>query len=341
MANSLTELAYLATTKLARGVALTIINESPMIARMPFITISGNAYAYNMQVAASSPGWYEINETITESVPTWAQRTVALEKLINDADLDKYIQQTRSNEQDIEAAIMELVTLDFKDEFELRSIVGRCSTTSSTKEMKGLIIQLAEAETATATLATDWDAPNNSQLIGQDIVTDGSGQSDSTALSMKALDELLDTTRPGRPDVLITGRRTRRAMNALLRASGGGVMVATIDQFGRHVELYDGIPLIISDHVPENIPDPASGIVDLTAFVRATSRTDTTDCSVIFAIKWGERGICGVQNGGIVVEPIGTLETKDSTRNRIKWYVAMTNFAQKSIAGLVNYNPTQ
>ena len=338
MPNTLTQLAYLSTTKLAKGIAQTIINESPFIARMSFITISGNAYAYNMQTTASVPNFYSINETITESVPVWAQRSVALVKFINDADLDKYIQQTRSNEQDIEAAIIELATLDFKDKFEETVIYGGTTTTASTKEFKGLMVQLAEAETASATLATDWDVSDNGQLV--DL---GAAASASTALTMAGMDELIDKVKPGRPDVLITGRRTRRKLNALLRATGStgsGVQVAQMDAFGRAVELYDGIPLIICDHVPENIQDPTSSIVTLTSYSKATTRAAAYDNSVVFALKWGERGICGVQNGGIQVEPLGTLETKDSTRTRIKWYMGMTNFAQKSIAGLVNYCPT-
>lgn len=340
MANTLTQLATLSTTKLAKGVALTLINESPFISRMPYITVSGNAYAYNMQVSASSPGWYEINEVITESVPVWAQRTVTLEIFINDADLSKYIQQTRSNEQDIEAAIMMLVAEDFKDKFEETAIFGRTTSTASTKEMKGLMLQLAEAETATATLATDWDVSDNAQLVDQGFVTNGSAQNINSTLSLTAMDALIDAVKPGRPDVLITGRRTRRKLNVLMRATGGGVLPTELDQFGKHVELYDGIPLIICDHVPENIDDAASGDTTLTSYIKSQAVAATNDGSVCFALKWGERGICGVQNGGIVVEPLGTLETKDSTRNRIKWYVSMTNFAQKSIAGLINYCPT-
>ena len=50
-------------------------------------------------------------------------------------------------------------------------------------------------------------------------------------------------------------------------------------------------------------------------------------CSSIYAIKFGQaEGVMGLEHGGISVETVGELETKDATRTRIKWYAAMTIF---------------
>ena len=40
----------------------------------------------------------------------------------------------------------------------------------------------------------------------------------------------------------------------------------------------------------------------------------------IYAVKFGQGdGMMGLEHGGIQIDPIGELETKDATRWRIKW----------------------
>lgn len=47
--------------------------------------------------------------------------------------------------------------------------------------------------------------------------------------------------------------------------------------------------------------------------------TTIDSCSSIYAVKLGRQGIGGLENGGIQVERVGELETKDATRTRVKW----------------------
>ena len=39
--------------------------------------------------------------------------------------------------------------------------------------------------------------------------------------------------------------------------------------------------------------------------------------------------------GGMAIERIGSLEVKDATRNRIKWYTSMALFAKIKAAALI------
>lgn len=40
----------------------------------------------------------------------------------------------------------------------------------------------------------------------------------------------------------------------------------------------------------------------------------------------------GLEHGGIQIERVGELETKDATRWRIKWYAGLSVFSQLGVA---------
>jgi hypothetical protein len=66
--------------------------------------------------------------------------------------------------------------------------------------------------------------------------------------------------------------------------------------------------------------------------------TDTTggDCSIIYAFQMGEGALCGLTSPGYLqAEPIGSLETKDASRTRIKWYCSLALFSSIKAAALI------
>ncbi len=136
-------------------------------------------------------------------------------------------------------------------------------------------------------------------------------------LSLDKLDEMIDKVRGGKPDMLIMSRRSRRKLSALGRAAGSGV-VADRDQFGMMTDYYDGIPVGVSDYVSD-----------------AKTVGNKNDCSTIYAVQWGEGAVAGLTApGGLQVERVGSLETKDATRVRVKWYVAIAVFNALKLAKL-------
>lgn len=322
MANTLVELEKLSTDKLKKGVMKTIIYESPFASRLPFITIEGNALKYNLEETEAGADWYTVGDTWAESTPTWDQRSVDLSVLGGDADIDSFIQQTRKD-QDVGAAIVELKSKAIAYEFDKQAILGRTTSHADAKSMKGLMLLCAECESSST---TDWDAPNNSQLY--------SPSNASATLALADIDYLIDLIKPGTPNALLVSRRARRKITALARASGS-VMRETHDDLGRPVAHYADIPLIVSDRVPCNFDDSTTGVVTLTSYDDTTAcGTGGSDNHVIFAVRFGEDGLCGIQNLGIQTENLGQLETKDASRVRIKWYCGLANFATKSIAAL-------
>ena len=119
------------------------------------------------------------------------------------------------------------------------------------------------------------------------------------------MDQVIDLVKPGRPDALLMSKRSRRKLSALRRASGNLLEVDRTD-FGRRALFYDGIPIVVDENQPDNE-------------VRGDQRRGLT--SSIYPIKFGQGvGVMGLEHGGIDIEEIGELETKDATRQRIKWY---------------------
>ena len=118
--------------------------------------------------------------------------------------------------------------------------------------------------------------------------------------------------------MLIISRRSRRKLSSLSRATGSGLLETDRNQFGQMVQFYDGIPIGISDWISD-----------------AQTVGSSTDTSTIYAIQFGEGGMAGLTGpGGLQVERIGSLETKDATRTRVKWYVSLALFSTLKLAKL-------
>lgn len=135
-------------------------------------------------------------------------------------------------------------------------------------------------------------------------------------LTLDMMDQMIDLVMPGKPDALFLSRRTRRKLSSLRRASGN-LLEIDVDQFGQRALFYDGIPLYIDDFISDTQVQGASGGV----------------CSSVYAVKFGQGvGVLGLEHGGIQIERVGELETKDATRWRLKWYAGLSIFSQLGIA---------
>ncbi len=302
MALTLTEAGKLSNDMLLQGVVETIVKDSPILQRLPFIEIVGNGLTYNQEKTLPAIDFYDVGDTWAESTPTFEQKTALLKIMGGDADVDNFLKATRSNVQDLEAAVVELKAKALKEKFEETFIYG--DITAEPKQFDG-IRKLVDTGTA-----------------GDQVVAAGAS---GATLTLSMLDELIDAVKGGKPDILLMSRRSRRKINALVRASGG-MMDTDRDSWGNFVQLWDSIPIGVNDWILD------------THVVSGGVETDTTggDCSTIYALQFGEGALCGLTAPGhLTVEPIGSLETKDATRNRIKWYVSLALFSTIKAAALI------
>jgi hypothetical protein len=323
--NTLAQYATLSTDALVKGVAQTIIKDFPLLARLPFKDIVGNSLLYNLESAEAGAQWYQTGDTWTESSPTWAQRSVALVTLGGDADIDKFAKKTRSNVMDLEAEILTLKAKAIANEFGKQFIVGGTTTTPQPNSFKGLLQLMVECE---STSTVDLDGVNNAMVVP--------AHATSATLTLLMLDQLCDTIKGGKPDFLMMSKRMRRKVTSLCLAAGGNLTYTTgIAEIGLQLPAYNGVPILINDFILDNYPDNSSSVLTIASYAQATARAATLDNSPIFAFQLGEGGLCGLQNGGLEVTPLGELETKRASRFRMAWDCGLALFNTVKAAVLI------
>ncbi len=292
MALTLAEATKLSNDVLLAGVIETIISESPVLQAMPFIEIVGNGLTYNRENTAPTVSFFDVGDTWTESTPTFTQVNAPLKILGGDADVDNFLSSTRSNIQDLEAAIVQLKAKAVQQKFDDTFING--NSTTDPKAFDG--IDKLAGSTQTVSMGTNGGS-----------------------LTLEKLDELGDTVKGGKPTILIMSKRSRRKITSLGRAAGSGIVESDLNQLGQRVQFYDGIPIGISDWISD-----------------AQTVGSNTDTSTIYALEFGEGGVVGLTGpSGLQVERVGSLETKDATRTRVKWYVSLALFNNLKLAKLI------
>jgi len=165
----------------------------------------------------------------------------------------------------------------------------------------------------TAVDAKSFDGVIKACVSGQAVSMGTNGDT----LSFAKLDEMIDKVKPGKPALLLMSRRSRRKLRALARAAGTNLTIGK-GTLGEEVEYWGDIPLYINDWLSD-------------ALTVGTS----SDCSTILAMKLGEGAVAGLSAPGLLqVERIGSLETKDATRTRVKWYCSIALFNTLTLAKL-------
>jgi len=302
MALTLAEASKLSNDVLLQGVVETIVKESPILRHLPFIEIVGNGLTYNQEKTLPSIDFYDVGDTWAESTPTFEQKIANLKIMGGDADVDNFLKATRSNVQDLEAAVIELKAKALRDKVEETFIYGDLS--QNAKQFDGLRVLIDTTTTGDQVIAM--------------------GDTGAT-LTLDKLDELIDAVKGGKPDMLLMNRRSRRKINALVRVAGG-MMDTDRDTWGNFIQLWDGIPLGVNDWILD------------THVLAGSLETATTGgtCSTIYAIQFGEGALCGLTSPGFLqVEPIGPLENKDASRTRVKWYCSLALFSSVKAAALI------
>lgn len=289
--------ARLSQDVLMQGVYESVLDVSDLALVLPYIHIVGNALTYNREVTPGSVLWRAPLATWSEDTSQFEQVTTPLKIVGGDADVDSFLAQSRSNVNDIRATIIMLKARAQYHEWERAMVHG----SGAGDECQGL-----------ATLI----AANPAQEL------DAGAIAPNDELDLVKLDLLIDTVRGGKPDVLLMNRRARRWLKELRRRASS--TLDTMEMFGRRIDSYDGIPIAVDDYISDT----------------ETKGGGTTETS-IYALRLGEEnaGFAAIYNGGetgeiIQIEDIGTLETKDAKRARVKSYVNTVLFDERSAARL-------
>jgi hypothetical protein len=285
----------LSQQEMLRGVIEEIIYRDDLLALLPFTRTDGKSLLYIRELTNSEGAFLDVNDVVPEGTSDVQEVVTRLRIIAGDVDVDKFIDETMSDKNSQLALQIAMKAKGLATTFRRALVQG--NSTVDTKSFDGIAKLVADT-------GNFFDAGVN-----------------GSAISLSILDELIDKLMGRRPDALMMRTGTLRALRALWRAAGGnnGAMLQ-IDNFGLSVPQHDGIPIILNDFIP----------------VVAQGTTPST-CSV-YALRLNEadglHGLYGGESAGIRVEDIGTVQNKDATRTRLKWYCGLALKSTKSLAAV-------
>ena len=306
MALTLAQAAAQSTDQLGRGVMEVIATSGVVLDRLPFETIEGNAYKYYMEGTLSGAEFRAVNAAYAESTGTLTSATESLVILGGDADVDRFLQATRSNLFDQRATQTTLKAKSVQAKFSDSFINGNTATDANS--FNGLKARLTGGQVI------------SSGANGAAINTDTA----SRQTFFDQIDALIALV-PG-VDVLYTNAAVLSKFRSAARRET--FSQSTVDSIGRTVDAYNGVAIV-------DIGNKADG----TPIIPQTETQGTaTAASSVYAVNFGDglgdQGVVGLTNGGMQVMDLGQLETKPVFRTRIEWYTGVALFGTRPAARL-------
>jgi hypothetical protein len=304
MSLTLAQAAPLSTDDLQRGVVETFVQESPVLDRLPLLPIQGNAYAYNEEESLPGVAFRAVNAGYAESTGTVVQRTETLAILGGDADVDRFIVQTRGNLNDQRAT-------------QTRMKVKAASFLFQDTFING-------TEPGTGDAATNSFVGLKNRLTGRQVM-DATGIDLSVVSEAEAHDffDMLDEA-----IALVPGASAiyaNRGLISKVKSAGrriGGTEMVREDLTGKRVVQYQGITML-------DLGQNGAG-ADIIA------KDEVEGTSDLYVVKFGQDetdgGVTGLTNGGVMVDDLGMLDSKPVYRTRIEFYCGLATFGGRAAA---------
>lgn len=299
MALTLLEYAKLADgDTLRQGVIEYYAGSSGILAALPFENIQGNAYKYNTEQTLPGVGFRGINQTYTSSTGVINPQTESLTIAGGTLDVDRFLIKTQGETARArhEAMKVRALSLNWTSKF----IKG--DSNDAPKEFDGLQVR----------------------LVGDQLI-DAGATSGGDALSLGKLDQLIDQVYD--PTHLIMNKGMRRRLTAAARLSTvGGFITHSVDDFGKQVTMYNGLPIIELD-----LDNVGTAILP---FTEANPGGGTAASTSIYCVSFSEEGVMGLQNGSIEVEDLGLTDDGTLYRTLVEWYSSFAVFHGRGAARL-------
>jgi hypothetical protein len=315
MSVTLAEAAKLSNNDLQRGVIETFLleEESVILDRIPLLEVTGNAYAYNEEASLPGVEFRAVNAGYTESTGTFNQKTEKLVIMGGDADVDIFIEKTRSNLNDQRASQermkVKAATFKFQDTF----INGNVEVDANSFD--GLKKRLTGGQVITA-------ATNGAEIVGT---------TEETRFTFYELLDQLCALVLGGPDALYMNKFVMARLKSAARRTGH--YETSRDEFGKVVESFNGIAMV-------DIGNKGDG----TMIIPQTETTGTSSAtSSIYAVRFGEdegdRAVTGlIGDQGVDVRDLGEIQEKPVYRTRIEMFTGLAVFGPGAarLAGILN-----
>lgn len=196
----------LTNDELRSGVIQTMATESKLLAVLPFLSVEGHGYSYNIEKSLAGVEFRAINTAYNTVAPTTERKTEYLSILGGEAIVDSFQMEVHSNINDLMAVEVALTAKSIVHKFEKQFIKGDSGVDANSFD--GLVKRSLETAIAKGDLVAD-------------------------------IDVLLDSVQGG-ADALIMNKKTRRALTAVARDNVTYVM----NEFGVQVAQFGGINII-------------------------------------------------------------------------------------------------
>ncbi|MCK5745967.1 MAG: hypothetical protein KAH44_07110 [Oricola sp.] len=285
---TLNEYAKAADNEMTRAVTELFADSSDILNAMPFETITGSAYKYNLEDTLPGIAFRGVNESYTPDIGVENPQVESLFIAGGEADVDNFLLRThgegrRAREENKKIKQMSRSVTD---------VILSGNNSSQPREFDGLQRRLT-----------------GTQLLRN---ADGSG---GAALSLSKLDELIASV--VNPTHLIVHRKFRDVhFKALLRNQTlAGNVQLTKDDLGRPVTSYNGIPMLVGYEV-----GPDARILPFNEVAYGGGGAVTTS---IYCVSLMEGHLWGIQSGPIATKDLGELEDKPAHRTRVEWDMGM------------------
>ena len=296
MALTILEYAKTQQNDLLRGVIETFAKTSPILQLLPMMNIDGNAFQYNQEDVLPGIAFRGINEGYTESTGLLNPLVEKLKIMGGDADTDLFLTKTQKS-----------------------SAASRRQIDTAMK-VKAAALGFTKSffDGNESIYATEFDGLNQ-RIAGNQSIAAGDNGAD---LSENMLQRLIDAV-DGKPTALLMGKKMRRQLFNL--AKGSTILGVTQDAFGRQISTYADVPIFV-------IETDVNGATILDFDETQGSAVGTTGS--IYAVRFEDMYISGIQAGPIDVRDLGEQDSKPVERVRIEWYCGFAVFHPKAAARL-------
>jgi hypothetical protein len=295
---TLLEAAKLVQDPLARGVIEIFPRTSPVLERLPFFNVNGQAYKYNQEKTLPGIAFRGINESYTESTGIVNPQVEPLFVLGGISQVDRALVKTQGD-------------------------VNSLRATYDAMKAKAAALEYTRAffKGANAGNPNEFDGLE-ARCTGTQVINMGS-TSGGDALTLDGLDLLLDAVQGG-ADALFMNKTLRRKVSKLVRAAGQAMEMVT-DSFGRQLASYAGVPIAVIEQDKDG--------AEILPFTEANPGGGTAASSSIYAVKFGAAEyVSGLQAGMMDVIDLGLSGIFYQTL--IEWITGMGIFHPKAAARL-------
>lgn len=334
MSVTLAQSALLSQDQFQARVLERFVIESSVLDRLPLKQIDGNAYRYNAESTLPGVEFRAVNSAYSESTGSVVQATESLVILGGDADVDTFIQATRSNLNDqIETQVrlkVKAAAYKFQDAFFNGDVAVDANSFDGLKK-RTVGAQVIPAGT------------NGAPIVGN-------GGSDVQAF-LDFLDNLLAAAKISGPNgaiyandllkarIVSAGRRANIVGQEILDYSTGTTSLNGVpfnNALAKRIDTYRGTPIL----------DPGVKLDGTRVLPQTETQGSSSATSSIYAVRFGQdeadQAVTGLfngnhaeasqQDGPFAVKRLGEQQAKPAHRVRVEGFLGLGVFGGQAVA---------